>query len=80
MIGMGMGCYNPMGNSPLTSLLAGLVPDAKARVDGYDGCPDAGHRIRSFSFPVGLSSLPSNGVRGSAERRSTLYLEDMYTH
>jgi hypothetical protein len=25
MMGMGMGCYNPVGNSPLTSLLTNIV-------------------------------------------------------
>jgi hypothetical protein len=44
----------PPGPGLRSGWLAGLVPDAKARVDGYDGCPDAGHHIRSSSFPVGL--------------------------
>jgi hypothetical protein len=51
MMGMGMGCYNPVGNSPLTSLLSTLLLAVPSR--GVRHLPTVDHEA-----VVDLGELP----------------------
>jgi hypothetical protein len=65
MMGMGMRCYNPMGNSPLTSLVLSPVSSRHSGDSDPPAAPSTWSHPRSSSRPVS-SRAPLAVVRAAA--------------